>query len=300
MHIRDPYAVPGTDRRAQLHCHTTASDGAFRPEEVAERYRKAGYAFLAITDHDRLTPVEGIGDPGFCVIPGVERTVPRPIRPLGPHLGCLFVGRLPEGRTAQALIADVRSQGGVACLNHPSWRGNLWTARWTDRQVKALDGYHLVEVWNPHSDPEEDVARWVAACRHHGPGRVLSPVASDDFHEPGDFNRGWVVVRVEEVSPQALRDALLRGAVYASTGPQARFWTQEGAVWAETDASWIRFYDASNRLRYEARGPQAGYTPSPEDGFVRVECVGRSGARAWSNVFWVLTPPPSPPRCTAA
>jgi hypothetical protein len=288
MRILDPYAVPGTDRKAQLHCHTVYSDGHLHPAEVAERYRRAGYAFVALTDHDRITVPAGLEDQAFCVVGGVERTVPRPVRPLGPHLGCLFVRRLPRGCSARAILADTLKQGGIACLNHPSWRGNLWTAQWTVRAMRALRGYHLVEVWNDHSDPEEDVRRWVAACRHHGPDRPISPVASDDLHGPEEFDRGWVVVRVEEVSAEALRAALARGSVYASTGPQARFGVRDGAVYAETDALLIRFYDAHGRVRYEARGPEAHYVPHPEDGFVRVECLGRSGARAWSNVFWVV------------
>ncbi len=96
------------------------------------------------------------------------------------------------------------------------------------------------------------------------------------------------MVRVEGLSPQALRRALLQGAVYASTGPLARFGVREGCVFVETAAPWIRFYDAHHRLRHEARGPEASYEPRAEDRFVRVECVGRSGARAWSNVFWVV------------
>ncbi|MDR5709473.1 MAG: hypothetical protein QN172_03800 [Armatimonadota bacterium] len=288
LHILDPYAVPGRECKAQLHCHTTASDGKLQPQEVVDRYREAGYAFLALTDHDRITWVEAPEDQDFCVIPGVERTVPWPVRPLGPHLGCLFVHRLPEGRSARALLEDVSAQGGIACLNHPSWRGNLWTAQWTDAVLRRLWGYRLVEVWNPHSDPEEDVRRWVAACRRYGPGCPVAPVASDDLHEEGDFNRGWIVVRVEAITREALRGALLRGAVYASTGPAARFGAREGGIFAQTDASWIRFYDAQHRLRYEAPGPEAQYEPGTDDGFVRVECVGRSGARAWSAAFWVV------------
>jgi len=286
--ILDPYAVPGRECKAQLHCHTTASDGRLRPQEAVDRYREAGYAFLALTDHDRITRMEGSGDSDFCLIPGVERTVPRPVRPLGPHLGCLFVYRLPEGHNARALVEDVAVQGGVACLNHPSWKGNLWTAQWTEADLRHLRGYRLMEVWNPHSDPEEDVRRWVAACRQQGPGCPVAPVASDDLHEEADFNRGWIVARVEAITQEALRTALLRGAVYASTGPAARFGVRGGCVFAETDACRIRFYDSHNRLRYEARGPEAQYEPRTDEGFVRVECVGRSGARAWSAAFWVL------------
>ena len=37
--------------KINLHTHTTRSDGAKTPEEVAEIYKKAGYDVIAITDH---------------------------------------------------------------------------------------------------------------------------------------------------------------------------------------------------------------------------------------------------------
>jgi hypothetical protein len=40
-----------TRLRGNLHTHTTLSDGTLTPEEVARRYREAGYDFLAFTDH---------------------------------------------------------------------------------------------------------------------------------------------------------------------------------------------------------------------------------------------------------
>ena len=41
--------------RGNTHCHTTRSDGRRSPEEVIALYREAGYDFLALTDHRRLS-----------------------------------------------------------------------------------------------------------------------------------------------------------------------------------------------------------------------------------------------------
>jgi predicted metal-dependent phosphoesterase TrpH len=40
--------------RADLHLHTTASDGAYTPEQIVELARRSGLAAVAITDHDTL------------------------------------------------------------------------------------------------------------------------------------------------------------------------------------------------------------------------------------------------------
>lgn len=288
MHVLDPYAVPGPDRKAQLHCHTTGSDGKHAPEAVVERYRAAGFSFLAITDHDVVTEAAHLSDTGFCVVSGVEMTVAKPFRPLGPHLGCLMVHTLPQGKDPATVLRAVEERGGLAGLNHPSWTGNLWTGRWTPRRALGLRGYRFVEVYNPHSDPDRDTRIWVEAARAHGPHHPVFPVASDDFHHEGQFGKGWVVVRAQEVAVQSLRQALLRGAVYATTGPVARFGVKDGVVTVETDASRLRFYDAAGHLKLEVRRGMAEYEPVALDGFVRVECLGRASGRAWSACFWVV------------
>ncbi|MFF2887942.1 PHP domain-containing protein [Paenibacillus sp. NPDC057967] len=62
--------------RADLHAHTTASDGMYAPAEVVRRAKLAGLSAIAITDHDTVAGVEEAiaeGDRiGMMVIPGVE------------------------------------------------------------------------------------------------------------------------------------------------------------------------------------------------------------------------------------
>lgn len=288
VHVMDPYAVPGRDRKAQLHCHTTHSDGRCSPQEVAERYRAAGFSFLALTDHGVVTDTSGLSDSEFCVVPGVELTVPRPFRPLGPHLACLLIASVPRGRGLRELVVAVEEGGGICGLNHPSWTGNLWTGRWNVRWMRGVRGYRFVEVYNPHSDPEWDTRFWAQVARICGADHPVFPVASDDFHHDAQLGRGWVVVRVPEVSADSLRQALRSGAVYATTGPQASFGVRQGAVVVESDAAQIRFYDAAGRLKLHTDRGVAEYVPHPTDGFVRVECLGRTSGRAWSGCFWVL------------
>jgi hypothetical protein len=40
--------------KGNLHAHTNRSDGDSSPEDVIAWYRRSGYAFLAITDHNRF------------------------------------------------------------------------------------------------------------------------------------------------------------------------------------------------------------------------------------------------------
>jgi predicted metal-dependent phosphoesterase TrpH len=64
------------NNRADLHTHTTASDGMFPPETNVRLAKEAGLAAIAITDHDTIAGIpEALraGDVyGMVVVPGVE------------------------------------------------------------------------------------------------------------------------------------------------------------------------------------------------------------------------------------
>lgn len=59
-----------------LHTHSTASDGQYRPAELVELAKKVGIEVLALTDHDTVDgvreAVEAGGALGVRVIPGIE------------------------------------------------------------------------------------------------------------------------------------------------------------------------------------------------------------------------------------
>ncbi|HUR55980.1 MAG TPA: PHP domain-containing protein [Gemmataceae bacterium] len=72
-------AVLNGPRRADLHVHTTASDGEYTPSQVVLLARQAELAAVAITDHDTLASVEearafaqSLPKQDIEVVPGVE------------------------------------------------------------------------------------------------------------------------------------------------------------------------------------------------------------------------------------
>lgn len=64
------------DVRADLHLHTTASDGRWLPVQLIDEVRRAGIGFFAVTDHDSLGSVketaERMRGTGLRFLPGVE------------------------------------------------------------------------------------------------------------------------------------------------------------------------------------------------------------------------------------
>ncbi len=58
--------------RANLHSHSTLSDGNLSPEELKALYRKNGYSILAITDHEYPKSHSDLSEPDFLMLTGYE------------------------------------------------------------------------------------------------------------------------------------------------------------------------------------------------------------------------------------
>ncbi len=68
------YLLPqnGNFYKANLHCHSTVSDGKKTPEDIKQIYKSKGYSIVAYTDHDILIPHDELTDDTFLALNGVE------------------------------------------------------------------------------------------------------------------------------------------------------------------------------------------------------------------------------------
>ena len=109
--------------QADLHTHTTASDGRHRPAEVVRMACEAGLSGIAITDHDTVAGLEEAlragAEFGIRVLPGVEISTAaegRDIHMLGygfKPADSLFFKRLVSQRS----VRKTRNEAIVARLN---------------------------------------------------------------------------------------------------------------------------------------------------------------------------------------
>jgi predicted metal-dependent phosphoesterase TrpH len=100
-------ALPRHTGRADLHLHSTASDGAYTPSEVVDLARRSGLAAIALTDHDTLAghdEARRAAGSALEVIPAVEITCEYAGREL--HLLGYFVD--PSHPGLGAALAEVR------------------------------------------------------------------------------------------------------------------------------------------------------------------------------------------------
>jgi hypothetical protein len=226
----------GSDRwvKGNTHAHTTNSDGNETPRRAVRWYQDYGYHFLVITDHDMITETRTLDtDPNddFILIPGEELTLR--LGESRTHVCALNPSRLATAKVGKTVVETLQNEidaaravGAVPQINHPNWKWSFGAA-----EMKELRDVHLFELLNVNRDSNN-----FSAGSHPGTeelwdrlltaGKVMYGVASDDTHDYlGDFTasrahpgKGWVMVRVAELTPEAVCRALENGDFYASTG----------------------------------------------------------------------------------
>ena len=112
--------LPG---RADLHMHTTASDGWPTPYELVDHAaRRARLDVIAVTDHDTIEGALRAREYAarrarFHVIVGEE------VSSRDGHIVALFLERrVRPGMSAAATVHAIHDQGGLAIAAHPFWR----------------------------------------------------------------------------------------------------------------------------------------------------------------------------------
>ncbi len=84
------YLLPekGTYYKANLHCHSTVSDGRWTPEEIKRAYMKRGYSIVAYTDHDVMIDHSDLAEANFLPLRGYEMEINEK-RPGNPNFNCV-------------------------------------------------------------------------------------------------------------------------------------------------------------------------------------------------------------------
>ncbi len=284
--IESPYLPgPGPWLRGNLHTHTTASDGNLSPQDTVDAYAAMGYDFLAITDHDRVTPLDPLDPKGMTLIPGNEITAN------GPHM--IHVGapeRVEPFRDRQSAIDAANALGGMIVMNHPNWEMHF--NHCDQRTLAMLHGYTGIEIYNGVTLRAEGsplaTDRWDMLLIQ---GRRVWGFANDDNHDDIDRGVGWNVVQSASRSAEAILEALRMGRFYASTGVVIDEIRVEGArirVFSRNAQAYHVHYDYGC-VAARVNGSELDFTV-PEDvpwHYVRIECFGPGAGQAWTQPFFL-------------
>ncbi len=285
----NPFQERGVWYKANLHTHTTISDGDSTVAERVKQYRKKGYSVLAITDHEKTNDISGLSSETFLVLSGMETHPACPNDKNAYHLVCLNVPfglECPKESDADTRIQAVRKAGGEVVFAHPYWCGH------TINELLNVKGYIAVEVYNATCTKIGKGFSSVQWDDLLASGETVPAIASDDTHRGRDAFMGWTMIKALRLDAASIMEALRTGSFYASCGPTIKncriknneLLLQCSAVkevhligrWA----SGCSFYADGKDEITEIKSPIASNW-----GYVRAEVVDRQGNRAWTNPF---------------
>lgn len=83
--------------RANFHCHTVNSDGAYTPEKVKEVYKNHGYSIVAYSDHEILLDHSDLNDENFLALTSCEYSVTEE-NPSFPQIFGVDTGNWPRAK----------------------------------------------------------------------------------------------------------------------------------------------------------------------------------------------------------
>ncbi|MCX7862042.1 MAG: CehA/McbA family metallohydrolase [Bacteroidales bacterium] len=286
--------------KAQMHCHSTNSDGSYTPVALVNKYKAAGYEIMMITDHNFLT--DSVYVPGVLCIPSEEITFKR-------HMNGFFLKRkiqpTPEF-TCQQAIDSVISQGGLIQLNHycpGPFTDDDWEVD-APEIISFQNGPHMLEIWNTGTEgvqTHDDKSIWDAVLTA---GKVVWGSATDDFHpsvlESLEFNKGWNMIWLDTLTKEAVYDALLNGRFYASTGVIINefmvndYGTYKTVSVSSSNATKIKFWGPNHVVLQENNGNSASFILQNHS-YVRVELIkegflGTGTTYAWTQPVFLQNP----------
>lgn len=200
--------LDGLDGLADLHVHTSHSDGVDSPAAVVEHaLGRCELDVVAITDHDTLTGALEAAAYAAAHGWGDRLIVGEEVSTLEGHvLGLFLESPIPPRLSAAATVQAIHDQGGVAIAAHAFWGcsrqkgvGSLIETLTFDA-VEVANGGLLPDMRRANREAE-------ATCARLG----LPAVGGSDAHVKEAI--GWCHTAFSGSTAPALRLALLRGAV---------------------------------------------------------------------------------------
>jgi len=258
------YLLPqeGQFYKANLHCHTTFSDGVMTPQEVKDYYMAHGYSVVAFTDHCVLVPHPELNDEKFLALNGYEtEQVAKDEEPVSRRRHChhCFIALKKDNVTmpyynpkgiwgkGKELMEQVkfnydhtlerwgydpeitneiirlgREAGFFVTYNHPAWSCEHY------EQYSQYTGMNAMEIMN--------FGAWNGGYGDYVPyvydemlrkGERIYAIAADDNHSAKSSCGGWTMIKAPALEYEEITGALEKGNFYASSGPEIQELTFE-------------------------------------------------------------------------
>lgn len=240
--------------RANLHCHSTGSDGEKTPEELKNFYRENGYSILCITDHEVYFPHNDLSDSDFLMLNGTELsmgTIGKDYR-FGHTCHICMVAKdaenktmiehtkenftfsnMPQDPSAQTvcsrhysidsvnkLIKCAKDAGFYVTYNHPAWSRERYPVYMS---YEGMDAFELINYGGVvfGTDGNSEIVYDDLLCG----GKKIHCTATDDNHNHiedygpyCDSFGGYIVIAAEKLDYSSVIDSLQSGRFYSCLG----------------------------------------------------------------------------------
>lgn len=221
-------------RKLDLHVHTPwsacYSDAAATPQQIVDSALAGGLDGLAVTDHNTFDGVDAIRQAaegtGVAIFPGVELSTPgghmlvvfdprTRVADIAGLLDSLGLAREEWGdgtsvarETAEGVLRQATGWGGLAIAAHierwPSGFLETTQPRKAKMSIHASEHLGALEITVP-----QNRRQWNEGLVRGYP-RKRACTQGSDAHQPGEIGRRAIYARLDEISLDALRDALRR------------------------------------------------------------------------------------------
>ncbi len=198
--------------RADLHMHTTASDGWPSPQELVDHAGGIGLDLIAVTDHDTIEGALRAAEHASRRTK-LEIVIGEEVSSRDGHIVALFIEKkIRPGMSAAATVHAIHDQGGLAVAVHPFWRtqrrtrsGRVHGVGWLAAELE----FDAVEIEN--ATPGFYLFNQLARRLNMGLGSA--EVGGSDAHILDAVGRAYT--EFPGRTPKALRAAIEAGTTMA-------------------------------------------------------------------------------------
>ncbi len=272
------YLLPesGTFYKANLHCHSTYSDGRWTPEEIKKAYMRQGYSIVAYTDHNVLIPHHELTDENFLAILGTEIDIDEDVKRWN-HTRCAhwcilaidpdndiqpcwhrekyqlqnavlhrdevkFDETEPDYERVYStdcindMMKTAMDKGFFVTYNHPTWSLEGYETYSKFKYMHAMEIYNHAAYYEGYDDHNSKEYDELLRL-----GNRIYAIAADDNHNRGAYDSfgGYTMIKAEKLEYRTVMQALLDGNFYASEGgPDIHeLYYEDGKVYVTFDAA---------------------------------------------------------------
>lgn len=289
--------------KANLHCHTTVSDGCYTPEEIKKLYMNEGYSVVAFSDHDKVVPHPELLDDNFIPLTAGEYSLNDRSDKVCPwytirtyHLN--FISKdinnaqflewdkdIYDVPNVNRLIAKAADKGFMCQYNHPRW------SMQTPENFIGLENIFGFEVYNTASEFDlfcgDGEYEYEVFCRAGGKSGAT---ANDDNHKPEHMFGGFTMLSAPSLGYDNVIKALEQGDFYASRGPLIKeAFIEDETLYVKTSPCTKIGVFSDNRCHAAAFGENLEYAALKLDfprEYIRLVVEDDRGRRAWTGAFF--------------